>query len=126
MDPERPTVLLDHYLKLLKLPTIKREYKTVAAACAKLGHDAIEFAARDRKLEAARAERKVRRQAARNLARLWWACPPRRGGARTNPLHITVRYGKLTPPGETEAGNPGEEPIAPTGTFLSAERRAKG
>ena len=70
MDPERPTVLLDHYLKLLKLPTIKREYKTVAAACAKLGHDAIEFAARDRKLEAARAERKVRRQAARTLARL--------------------------------------------------------
>jgi len=66
---------------------------------------------------AARAERK--------LARLGWACPPRRASARTNPLHITVRYGKLTPPGETEAGNPGEEPTAPTGTFRSAERRAK-
>ncbi len=46
MDPERPTVLLDHYLKLLKLPTIKREYRIVAAACAKEGHDAIEFLAR--------------------------------------------------------------------------------
>jgi DNA replication protein DnaC len=46
MEPERPTVLLDHYLKLLKLPTIKREYKSVAAACAKDGHDTIEFLAR--------------------------------------------------------------------------------
>lgn len=46
MDPERPTVLLDHYLKLLKLPTIKREYKTIAAACAKEGHDSVEFLAR--------------------------------------------------------------------------------
>ena len=46
MEPERPTVLLDYYLKLLKLPTIKREYKTLAAACAKDGHDAIEFLAR--------------------------------------------------------------------------------
>ena len=68
----------------------------------------------------------MRRHAARNLARLWWACPPTRGGARTNPLRITASYGKLTPPGETEAGNPGEEPIAPTGAFRSAERRAKG
>ena len=42
------------------------------------------------------------------------------------PLRITARCGKLTPPGETEAGNPGEERIAPTGTFRSAERRAKG
>jgi hypothetical protein len=49
-----------------------------------------------------------------------------KAGARTNPLRITVRYGKLTPLGETEAGNPGEEPIAPTGTFRSAERWAKG
>jgi len=46
--------------------------------------------------------------------------------ARTNPWRITVRYGKLAPPDETEADNPGEEPIAPTGTFRSAERRAKG
>jgi DNA replication protein DnaC len=46
MKPERPTVLLDHYLKLLKLPTIKREYKTIADACAKEGQDAVEFLAR--------------------------------------------------------------------------------
>lgn len=46
MDAERPTILLDHYLKLLKLPAIKRDYKSVAAACAKDGHDAIEFLAR--------------------------------------------------------------------------------
>ena len=46
--------------------------------------------------------------------------------ARTNPLRITASYGKLTSPGETEAGNPGEVPTASTGTFRSAERRTKG
>ena len=46
MASEHPTVLLDHYLKLLKLPTIKREYKNIAAACAKEGQDAIECLAR--------------------------------------------------------------------------------
>jgi len=46
MGAERPTVLLDHYLKVLKLPAIKRDYKSVAAACAKEGQDAIEFLAR--------------------------------------------------------------------------------
>jgi len=46
MEAQRPTVLLDHYLKLLKLPAIKREYKTMSAACAKDGQDAIEFLAR--------------------------------------------------------------------------------
>lgn len=45
-SPEHPTVLLDHYLKLLKLPTVKREYRNVAAACAKEGKDAVEFLAR--------------------------------------------------------------------------------
>jgi len=60
------------------------------------------------------------------LARLWWACPPGRGSARTNPLRIAARCGTLLPLGETEAGNLGEEPISPTGTFRSAERRAKG
>lgn len=46
MNPEHPTVLLDHYLKQLKLPAIKRDYKAIAAACAKEGQDAIEFLAR--------------------------------------------------------------------------------
>ena len=31
----KPTVLLEHYLKQLRLPTILREYAAVAAACAK-------------------------------------------------------------------------------------------
>lgn len=35
MDSTKPTVLLDHYLKQLRLPTFHREYDSVAAACAK-------------------------------------------------------------------------------------------
>jgi DNA replication protein DnaC len=46
MNPEHPTVHLDHYLQQLKLPAIKRDYKSVAAACAKEGQDPIEFLAR--------------------------------------------------------------------------------
>lgn len=36
---DKPTVLLDHYLKQLRLPTILREYASVAATCAKEGCD---------------------------------------------------------------------------------------
>jgi len=43
MAAKRPTVLLDHYLKQLKLPSMLREYKAVAAACAQEGKDPIEF-----------------------------------------------------------------------------------
>ncbi len=43
MSTKRPTVLLDHYLKQLKLPTMHREYKAIAAACAKEGKDHIAF-----------------------------------------------------------------------------------
>ena len=46
MEQERATVLLDHYLKILKLPAVKRDYKAIAAACAKDNQDAIEFLAR--------------------------------------------------------------------------------
>lgn len=46
MNTERSTVLLEHYLGLLKLPAIKREYEGVAAACAREGEDAIEFLTR--------------------------------------------------------------------------------
>jgi len=35
MNKEKPTVLLDHYLKQLKLPTILREYASLAATCSK-------------------------------------------------------------------------------------------
>lgn len=34
----------------------------------------------------------------------------RRDTYRANRLRFTASYGKLTPPGETEDGNPGEEP----------------
>src|SRR5208283_3134869 len=32
-EPKKPTVLLEHYLKKLKLPTILREYASMAAVC---------------------------------------------------------------------------------------------
>lgn len=43
MAAKRPTVLLDHYLKQLKLPTMLREYSSVAQACAKENQDHIAF-----------------------------------------------------------------------------------
>ena len=43
MSRKRPTVLLEHYLKQLKLPTMLREYQAVAAACAKAGEDHVLF-----------------------------------------------------------------------------------
>ena len=36
---DKPSVLLDHYLKQLRLPTILREHASVAATCAKEGCD---------------------------------------------------------------------------------------
>jgi DNA replication protein DnaC len=43
MATQPPTVLLDHYLKQLKLPTMLREYSAVAAACAQEAQDHIAF-----------------------------------------------------------------------------------
>ena len=43
MANKKPAVLLEHYLKLLKLPTMLREYKTIAQTCAKEGQDHIAF-----------------------------------------------------------------------------------
>ena len=43
---KRATVLVEHYLKQLKLPTILREYKSAAAACAQENQDHIEFLSR--------------------------------------------------------------------------------
>jgi DNA replication protein DnaC len=40
---QRPTVLLEHYLKQLRLPTMLREYKTIADACAQDGKNYIDF-----------------------------------------------------------------------------------
>jgi len=65
MTAKRPTVLLDHYLKQLKLPTVLREYKAVAATCAKEGEDHLAFLLRliERELlerEQRAAERRLR------------------------------------------------------------------
>ena len=43
---KRATVLLEHYLKQLKLPTMLREYKSAAAACAQENKDHLEFLSR--------------------------------------------------------------------------------
>lgn len=43
MSAKQPTVLLEHYLKQLKLPTMLREYLALAAACAKERADYATF-----------------------------------------------------------------------------------
>ncbi len=43
MSQRKPQVLLEHYLKQLKLPTILREYAAVAATCGKENADYITF-----------------------------------------------------------------------------------
>ena len=43
MNNDKPTVLLEHYLKQLKLPTMLREHKAMAATCAKEGKNHTEF-----------------------------------------------------------------------------------
>ena len=43
MARKRPTLLLDHYLKQLRLPTIQREYTTMAQICAKENQDHITY-----------------------------------------------------------------------------------
>lgn len=43
MSAKKSTVLLEHYLKQLKLPSMLREFRPTAAQCAKEGADAIEF-----------------------------------------------------------------------------------
>lgn len=43
MNTTSPTVLLDHYLKQLKLPTILREYASIAAECVRENQDHLAF-----------------------------------------------------------------------------------
>lgn len=43
MASKKPTVLLDHYLKQLRMPTMLREYQTTAQACAKENQNHITF-----------------------------------------------------------------------------------
>jgi DNA replication protein DnaC len=43
MKQEKPQLLLKHYLKKLKLPTMLRDYEAVAATCAKDNSDYVRF-----------------------------------------------------------------------------------
>jgi DNA replication protein DnaC len=43
MASKKPTVLLDHYLKQLRMPTMLREYQTTAQTCAKENKNHIDF-----------------------------------------------------------------------------------
>ena len=43
MATKRPTLLLNHYLKQLRLPTMLREYQTTAQTCAKENKDHISY-----------------------------------------------------------------------------------
>jgi DNA replication protein DnaC len=43
MAAKKPTLLLNHYLKQLRLPTMLREYQTAAQTCAKENKDHIAF-----------------------------------------------------------------------------------
>ena len=43
MNQNKPQLLLKHYLKKLKLPTMLREYEAVAATCAKDNCDYVNF-----------------------------------------------------------------------------------
>ena len=43
MTTTSPTLLLDHYLKQLKLPTMLREYAPIAAVCAREDQDHLAF-----------------------------------------------------------------------------------
>jgi DNA replication protein DnaC len=43
MASKKPTVLLDHYLKQLRMPTMLREYQPTAQACAKENKNNIDF-----------------------------------------------------------------------------------
>jgi len=56
---ETPQVLLDHYLKTLKLPTFLREYEKVAKLCASEGVDHVRFLLRLTELELIDRERRT-------------------------------------------------------------------
>ena len=59
MATQSPTVLLDHYLKQLKLPTMLREYHSVAGVCAREGQDHIAYLLRLSERETDRARNNV-------------------------------------------------------------------
>lgn len=57
--PQPPAVLLDHYLKTLRLPSFKREYEKQAELAAKKGEDHIGYLLRLSELELIDRERRL-------------------------------------------------------------------
>ena len=60
MTTTSPTLLLDHYLKQLKLPTMLREYSSIAAVCAREDQDHLAFLLRLCELELIGREKRSR------------------------------------------------------------------
>ena len=66
MNPNPAPLLLKHYLKKLKLPTILREYEAVAAACAKDNADYVRFLLRLAEREALDREKRAAERRVKN------------------------------------------------------------
>jgi DNA replication protein DnaC len=66
MTENKPQVLLKHYLKKLKLPTLLREYEAVAATCAKDNCDYVTFLRRLMEREALDRERRSAERRVKN------------------------------------------------------------
>ena len=65
----RSTLLLEHHLKELKLPTFLREYRKLAAHCAQEGTDHLDYLLRLAELELIdRHQRMVQRASARHAS----------------------------------------------------------
>jgi DNA replication protein DnaC len=66
MSERKPQVLLKHYLKKLKLPTMLREYEAIAATCAKENVDYITFLLRLIEREALDREKRSAQRRVKN------------------------------------------------------------
>ena len=66
MTENKPQVLLKHYLKKLKLPTLLRDYEAVAATCAKDNCDYVTFLLRLMEREALDRERRSAERRVKN------------------------------------------------------------
>lgn len=66
MNPNRPQLLLKHYLKKLKLPTVLRDYEAVAATCAKDNADYVSFLSRLMEREALDREKRAAERRVKN------------------------------------------------------------
>ena len=92
---DRSTLLLEHYLKELKLPTFLREYGKLAAQCAAEGADHPDYLLRLAELELTdRHQRMVERRVRPRL--------PRHQG----PRHLRLLRHPLGEPGAGHAARP--------------------